>query len=265
MTRHAETEPLAGDDEELLRDLYHERAPAQIELHRAWAEVAPRLTLQSASVRRSHSGGRRFGWRARLGVAAAILALPVTLMGVGFAKENLMPLDAGMQRINDEGLYQYVNQSQTHDGVTVTLTAAYADEGRTVFYYRVQLASELAQRHESAVIGSWNLTSAQGDNTSATSDTRTYPGTCAAWDSATNSTSCYMIQAPFKVGTSASQIALTLDITQVYLPLRAAQGYDTLTGDWRYQFTIPFHHTDVGSSGQFFPHLLHLIPRHAQP
>ncbi len=267
MARQANSDPMETAEERLLRATYNERAPQHIETDRAWAAVAPRLLLQAASVRpggrvwvhSTQSGGRRrFGWLGRLGLAAAVVALPIALMGVGFVKERLTPLDPGMQRIADEGLYHAVGQSQTVDGVTITVTNAYADEGRTVIYYRVQMSPALAQSNRNALIGSWDLSDARGVEPTGGI------GTCSAWDSVTRSSSCYMIAGPLHPAASASDITLTLDITTVYLTQTdGAQG--DAHGHWRFLFTTPYHHINVGSVEQFFPHLLHLAPTSSQP
>lgn len=269
MTQRSDSDLLESAEEQALRELYLERAPEHVETERAWAAVAQRLAPQPASAGRRpqrlrlwapRSSGQRSGWRAGIGAAAALVALPLLLMGAGIAKERLMSLDPGMQRIADERLYQEVNQSQTVDGVTITVTAAYADEGRTVFYYRVQLSPEMARQYQRADLGSWDFTDSQGNTPSGSGGV----GTCAPWDSATRSVACYMIAGPFAAGSAASQIALRLDISRVYL-LPAGSGSSEVDGQWRYQFTIPFHHINIGSVEQFFPHLLHLAPTQPQP
>jgi hypothetical protein len=268
MTQRSDSDLLESAEEQALRELYLERAPEHIETERAWAAVAQRLAPQPADARRirglrhwaTRPGGRRSGWRAGLGAAAALVALPLLLMGAGIAKERLMALDPGMQRIADERLYQEVNQSQTVNGVTISVTAAYADEGRTVFYYHIQLSPELAQRYQRVDLGSWDFTDSQGNTPSGSGGL----GTCAPWDSATRSVACYMIAGPFAAGAAESHIALRLDISRVYLT-PAGAGSSAVDGQWRYQFTIPFHHINIGSVEQFFPHLLHLAPTQPQP
>lgn len=269
MTQRSDSDLLQSAEERALREVYLERAPEHVETERAWVAVAQRLAPQHVSANLPHRlrlwarrpSGRRMGWRARLGAAAALVALPLLLMGAGIAKERLMSLDPGMQRIADESLYQDVNQSQTVGGVTISITAAYADEGRTVFYYHIQLSPELAGQYQRADLGSWNLTTSEGYAQSGNGAI----GTCAPWDSTTRSGSCYMIEGPFAAGAAVSHVTLTLDILRVYLLLPAGSSSSVMEGHWRYQFTIPFHHINVGSVEQFFPHLLHLAPTQPQP
>jgi hypothetical protein len=270
MTRHSETPQQDTAEERLLRTMYDERAPKRIDTNQAWAAVAPRLALQSAGARRglglwpTRASGRRTSWRTGLGIAAALVALPVLLMGAGLVKERLIPIDPGMQRIEDEGLYQRLNLSQTVEGVTITITGAYADEGRTVFYYRVQLSPELARQYQSAAIGAWDLTADQAAQATRAPAVAGGLGVCSPWDSATRSASCYMVQGPFDAGATASRITLALYISRVYL-ISTGSGSSEINGHWRYQFTIPFHHINIGSVEQFFPHLLHLAPTQPQP
>lgn len=272
MTPRSESDLLDGAEEQALRDLYYQHAPEHVESEHAWAAIAPRLALQSAGARQKRGlrlwaprpSGERRGRRAGLGVAAALVALPLLLMGAGLAKEQLMALDPGMQRIADEHLYREVGQSQTQDGVTITVTAAYADEGRSVFYYHIQLSPALARQYQRADIGSWDFTDGQVNTPTQSPNVSGGLGTCAPWDIATRSASCYMIDGPFTAGATASQITLILAISRVYLTSRES-GSREIRGLWRFQFAIPYHHNNIGSVEQFFPHLLHLAPTQSQP
>ena len=267
MPQRSDSDLLESAEEQALREMYLERAPEHVETERAWAAVAQRLAPQPASAGRRRrmrlwaprSSGQRSGWRAGMGAAAALVALPLLLMGAGIAKERLMSLDPGMQRIADERLYQEVNQSQTVDGVTITVTGAYADEGRTVYFYHVRISPELARHYQSALLGQLNVTAEPTSVQSAGGGL----GVCAPWDSVTKSLSCYLVQGPFEPG-AASHITINFDISRVYLSPPGA-GSDEIDGHWRFQFTIPFHHMNIGSVEQFFPHLLHLAPTQPQP
>lgn len=273
MAQHSVSDPLEPAFEQHVRAAFKEHAPEHVEVDRAWAVVAGRLTFGAESTLRTttasawwarSSGRRRPGWRAMLVATVAVLALPVLLMGAGFLRERLSALDPGMQRIIDEHLYQSIGQNQTVDGITITLTAAYADEGRTVFFYRVAMSPALAQRYESAAIGSWSLTDEQGNESTVAPPATGGVGICSAWQSEARSQDCYMVQGPFHPAASATQISLALDITRVYL-IGPGSAHVQITGDWQFQSNVPFHHMNVGSVEQFFPHLLHLVPGGQQP
>lgn len=238
-------------------------APTDIEVEGAWAAVRSRLPLANAApasaadrvtAPRSWRPVRR-GWRAAAVLVAATCVLGVALGGAGLIRERTMALDPGMQRIADEHLYQEIGQTRQADGVTITVTAAYLDRGRSVIYYTVALAPVQRATYTRADLGSWSLTDQAGAEPEGTGGL----GTCEPWPSDGSPMHCYLLEGPMPEAANARTVVLQLVVSRVYLQT-SGRAHAEATGPWSFAFSAPYHDTNIGSVMQFFPHLLHLVP-----
>jgi hypothetical protein len=263
MARFLASDPQERATEELLQATFQERAPATIEVDHSWAAVSGRLALVGqkqrparTSVRQSLGlGGSYLARRRRALIAvAAVLLLPILLLGAGYVKEHYLGTDPGTQRIEDEHLYTDIGQRQEADGITVTITHAYADEGRTEVFYAVLLSPELEKRYHGAFLIEWSLTDQQGAEPSGGGGL----GTCTGWNGGDGRVYCTMIEGPFHPAAGVNQLIISLNVVKV--ALMGSSPHDMRTGPWDFQFALPFHQMNIGSVEQFFPHLLHLHP-----
>jgi hypothetical protein len=170
-------------------------------------------------------------------------------------RESTMALDPGMQRIADEHLYQVIGQSRQADGITITVTAAYLDQGRTVIYYTLELAPAQRARYKRADLGSWTLADQAGAEPTGTGGL----GTCEPWPSDGSPVHCYTLEGPVPQTASSQTVSLRFEVTRVYLLTKLGQQ-GVASGPWSFAFTVSYHQTNIGSVAQFFPHLLHLLP-----
>lgn len=263
MARYPASDPQERSAEDLLQATFQERAPATVDVDRSWAAVAERMAfagqdrrLANAAVRgRPGLGGSYLVGRRRALIAvAAVLLLPILLLGAGYVKEHYLGTDPGTQRIEDEHLYTNVGQRQEADGITVTITRAYADEGRTEVFYTVQLSPELEKRYRGAFLIEWSLT----DQQSAEPSNGGGLGSCTSWNAGDGRAYCTMIEGPFHPAAGVNQLIINLNVVKV--ALIGSSPHDIRTGPWDFQFALPFHHMNIGSVEQFFPHLFHLHP-----
>jgi hypothetical protein len=263
MARHLASDPQEHTTEHLLQATLQERSPATVETERAWSAVAIRLTFAGqergagtapAHPRRAFLGSYLDRRRRALIAVAAVLLLPILLLGAGFVREHYLGTDPGTQRIEDEHLYTTIGQRQVADGITITVTRAYADEGRTEVFYTVQLSPDLERRYEGAFLIQWSLTDLQAAEPSGGGGL----GTCTGWNGGDGRVYCTMIEGPFHPATGLSQLTISLHVAKV--ALMGTPSGDVRTGPWDFQFGLPYHYLNIGSVEQFFPHLLHLHP-----
>jgi hypothetical protein len=251
MPAYPSTNSSETSEEALLRATFQEHAPADVALDTAWAAVARRLSAARAPERTPRLL-RRLQRKVALPLAAAALALAVVLGAAGYAaaQDPFSLHDPGMLMITIGHLYQDIGQRQEADGVTITVTRAYADEGRTVIEYTLKLAPHLAQRYNSASLGSWLETEGHGLQTTG----ETGFLSCTGLPAGGGPESCVMVHGPYQPGAAIHHLDLTLEVSAVYLINR--EGTATQTGPWRFHFSLPYHRTNAGSIQQFLPRLI---------
>ncbi|WP_040448450.1 DUF4179 domain-containing protein [Ktedonobacter racemifer] len=128
----------------------------------------------------------------------------------------------------DVHLYESIGQTQSDQGVTITVTKVYADQGRTVIAY--DIAS--AQANRSFLLGSYDVKSPTAQKQEVLTATH-----C---DAPQNGVAhCYMLQPAFLVPAGATTLALTLDVHQL---VETGKANTALAGHWHFSFTVPFHH-----------------------
>lgn len=110
-------------DDKLLRDILHDLAQQEIpDDMKLWTRIEP--ALPSAPSRRMR-GATRLAW-----IAAALLISLMVGAGAYAFYQFRHDDDPGLTQIQDEDLVTPIDESQTIDGVTVTLDWAYADAHR---------------------------------------------------------------------------------------------------------------------------------------
>ncbi len=247
-------------DETFLRLALQAHAPKAIDVESAWSRVAEQITSTGQISKRPKSRWLRFlgasgrqhaeRWR-RAWITAAVVALSLLFIGAGFAGGRLYfwggPFgDPGIQLIGDEHLYQDIEQQQQVHQVTITVTKAYADTGRTLIAYDLQVPASIAQRYNSVFVASYSLTDQEGEEP-AGGNTE-----CTAFPHDGSPMHCLIMAPAFHPAAGVSQLTITLDIIEVYLIRADSTGTtDTLSGPWRFQFTLPMHQQNLGTGGPY--------------
>lgn len=180
-------------------------------------------------------------WRRRIGLVAALgIFFLIVLTASGLANGWWNPIFGG-----DQSVYQPLSQTATDHGITIQLTQAYADEGRTVLVYTIR------------PLGFTNQT-----NLSSTTPQKQEALSYTSCDVQDGSYHCYWVQPSFLVPTGTHTLTLTWDIGQVIPQASVSPSVSRLAsikGDWHFVFTIPFHHEwnsnlpDPIHSGQQLP------------
>jgi hypothetical protein len=235
-------------EEQLLRTTLHAHTPQDIDVDHARALMQRRLFGDSAL-----ATGRT--WR-RGYVIPAFVALALLLMGSGFAGGYYFwggPFgDPGLQLIGDQHLYQDINQSQPVGPVTITVTKAYADSGRTLIAYDIQVPAAVAAQNIDIEVGSLSVTEAitgelQGG---ALIECTTFPRHGGVKH-------CLLTMPPLHPAAQASHVQLTFAILRLYLFPTDQKGDVIINGTWAYTFPLVFHIQNQGTGGPF--------PQPAQP
>lgn len=155
-------------------------------------------------------------------VLVATAALALALMAAGTFNGWWNPL------FGNADLYQSIGQQQSSQGVTITVTKVYADEGRTIIAFDMSSANA----NKNYLIGTYNLSSSIPQKQDVLSATQ-----CDAPQSGVSH--CYMVQSAFLVPANATTLPLTLDVQQL---VQSGNGNGVLSGRWHFSFTVPFHH-----------------------
>jgi hypothetical protein len=125
-----------------LQEIAEREVPDSMDL---WPAIRARLQL-----RRHRSPRTRLVPTTRLGWAflALVLLLAVSTMAYAVVPvvNRLFQQEVGLRQVEQAGLSQQIDLSQTIDGVTVTLERGYADVGRIVLGYTIHSADD--RRHD---------------------------------------------------------------------------------------------------------------------
>jgi hypothetical protein len=129
---------------QVLQELAEQEVPASLDL---WPAIQARL-----QPRRGASRWARWMPATRLGWAFLFLALFLAFGAVAYAlapivMSRLFQQEAGLRHVEQAGLVQELNLSQTVDGITVTLERAYADANRIVIGFTI--SGPASQRYDS--------------------------------------------------------------------------------------------------------------------
>lgn len=166
--------------------------------------------------------------RAGLGLLAAVVLVALTAAaGLNYGWWNLS--------FGDYNLYQNIQQQQTDQGVTVVVTRAYADEGRTVIAYDTFAANHDQSRQffpdHYVLQGSVPARHNSLDETFGDSMQQ-------------GVTHFYMVLPAFQVPANMNSIMVTWDIGRMLVSQPGKGSVPTLSGHWHFSFTVPFHHTN---------------------
>ncbi len=169
---------------------------------------------------------KRLSWRYLVAASAVavILIASLTAATLGFGWWNMV--------FGNPDLYATVNQQQTFNGVTIRITRAYADEGRTVIAYDISANDHSKQYYPN----NYDLTGSFPQKESPLSGTEGDPG----HDHVVH---YYMVVAPFLVPAGTNTLTLDWTIPEL-LVVQPGVGKQPgpLAGQWHFSFTIPFHH-----------------------
>lgn len=236
--------------ETALRATLQEHAPDAIELERAWTAVRGRLPVgEQASTK--NNGLRLFPtaearrWWRKTPVLVALAVFAFVLMGAasGIYFWGGPFGDPGIQLIGDQHLYSDIGQKLQIEQVTITVTKAYADIGRTLIAYDAQIPASLASKYGNVVILSFSVKDQSGEEVGGTYTE------CTAMPRDGSPMHCLMTLTAFHPGPSVSQLVITWEIDKIALMPPASAKSEIYTGNWRFQFTLPFHFVNHGSSG----------------
>jgi len=212
---------------------------------------APVIPDSSSPAATSRGAARkRLGWRgmALAGLAAVLVA--AALVGAGYGAATYFGAPAPfanheLQLIGDAHLYTTINQTRTAQGVSVTIDKVYADEGATYIAYH---ASGVTSATRDANYFVW----ASFDVADQTSEQPVGAGTaCQEGPGNGGAQYCLLDMGPFHPAAGATMLTITIDIHTMFVQKAGSAQFITLHGDWSFQFTLPFHHKNLGSGGPY--------------
>ena len=252
------SEPTRMSREQALRTTLQEHAPIMSDSEPDWLMLKaqlPSLTSETPGLReRSHQLPEWFkqpstrGWKS-MPVVAAIAVLSFLLLGAGVAGGLYFWGgafgDQGLRVIGDQHLYTDIGQKQVADQVTVTVTKAYADTGRTLVAYDLQIPLSLAQHTRTLLVGSYSLVDSNGEEPQG-GDIQ-----CTAFQQNGSPVHCLITLGAFHPATGVSHITIIWNITAIYIWSSQGTHHDVLAGPWHFQFTLPFTQANHGSGGPY--------------
>ena len=252
------SEPNRMSRENMLRTTLQEHAPIITDSEQRWLMLAaqlPSFTLKTPVIREynhqvpdwlKQSSTRR--WKS-IPVVAAITVLSILLLGAGVTGGLYFWGgafgDQGLRVIGDQHLYTTIGQKQEADQVTVTITKAYADTGRTLIAYDLQIPASLAQHARTLLVGSYSLVDSYGEEPQG-GDIQ-----CTAFQQNGSPVHCLMTLPSFHPTTGASHVTIIWNITAIYIWFSQSTHNDVLSGPWHFQFTLPFTQVNHGSGGPY--------------
>src|SRR5579875_740721 len=206
----------------------------------------------STSGKRSVQADRRhWGWRRRALTAVAAVVVAAALMGAGYGAASYFGWlgNPKLEKIEAEHHYTTLNQTQTQQGVQVTLDWAYADPGDFYLSYHSMGVTVATRDYNNYFWMTYDLRDQFGEiNQGGYTSCQEGPGNGGAQY-------CLMDMGALKLPGSVSTLNVTLEISTIMLAKGGSSHTVTLHGDWHFSFTLPYHHHAVqGSNG--FPPLL---------
>ena len=239
----------ASRDEMALRATLYAHASEMVDADTAWELVAPRLAASGATVSQRRKT-RLFAGVSRGLLVAASLAIVVALAGAGVGAAYWGGLFGGpkAQLIGDERLYSTIGQSQTRDGLTVTIDQAYADPGNTYIAVTFTMPDAKAAKYSYVVPNHVNITDASGNQTNGMNIM------CdALWHDAffhrDGVEHCLIDLGPFQ--STAGQLSLRVEFGEILLLLPHDTPIETQPGPWNFSFSLPFHQQSLGPGGPY--------------
>jgi Domain of unknown function (DUF4179) len=240
-----------SQDEMALRATLHMHASEIIHSDKAWESVAPRLAASGAVVSQRRKAGLFAGVSRGLLVAAS-LAIVVALAGAGVGAAYWGGLFGGpkAQLIGDERLYTTIGQSQSHDGLTVTIDQAYADPGNTYIAVTFTMPDSQASHYSNVIANSVTITDGAGN------EARGLNYVCEPlWHDALfhrdGVQHCLMDLSAFQPPAGTAPLNLNVEIGELWLFRTADHQRDILTGPWSFTFSLPFHQQNLGPGGPY--------------
>jgi len=191
---------------------------------------------------------RRLSWRAMALTGLAAVLVVAALVGAGYGAAVYFGLPAPfttheLQLIGDAHLYSAINQTQTQQGASVTIDKAYADQGATYIEYHSNGVTSATRDANDFIWASFDVTDQFGEEpTGGTTECLEGPGNGGAQR-------CLLSMGPFHPATGVSTLTLTITIHSMFVQKAGSAHMLTLHGDWRFHFTLPFHHKNLGSGG----------------
>lgn len=251
------SKPIRMSRENLLRTTLHEHAPIVTDSEPSWRMLTAQLPFHTLKNPVTRPNSQLSGWLARsstrrwksIPVVAAIAVLSILLLGAGVTGGLYFWGgafgDSGLRVIGDQHLYTNIGQKQVADQVTVTVTKAYADAGRTLIAYDLQIPSNLAQHTQTLLVGSDSLTDTLGEEPQG-GDIQ-----CTAFQQNGSPVHCLMTLPPFHPATGVSHLTIIWNITAIYIWSSKSTHNDVLSGPWHFQFALPFTQANHGSGGPY--------------
>lgn len=217
-----------------LQDVLHEHT-SDVDLAHVWSRMAPLLSMSSSQSERGLAPkGHLLRWKP-LPMAAMIAIICLLLLGAGgVSAYGFWWRWASPNVYGNPAQYTVMNQSQTANGLKVTVTRAYADVDRTIIVFDVTGPASWEQAYVGMAPQSLSL---KNQETGASYSTR-YNVVCSEIVHDGFPVHCIATfpALPPKAGTKT--LTLVWDINGF-----ALSGTSTSTpyaGQWHFQLTIPF-------------------------
>ncbi len=244
--------------EVMLRATLHDHAPKSVDTDNGWKAVAEHLfslnhhtrNLKKSGFQLFQANGQHHSrrWR-KITLMAAIALLSMLLMGAGVAASYYFwggsYGDPGIKQIGDQHLYQDIEQQQRLNQITITITKAYADAGRTLIAYDLQVPASTAKSYNNIVLASFSVLNQQGEELAAANVE------CTEFPHDGSPMHCLITLSPFHPGVNTNKLTVTFDIAKVYLIRSDTGNPEILTGPWHFQFVLPFHRDNLGPGGPY--------------
>lgn len=270
--------PVESSQEDLLRATLHAHAPQSIDLEQSWKSVSQRMT--SLDTKTSSATHRRFlpaksPWQThrwhKWPILAAAMILLLLLLVVGTAG----PLFHWFGGSTDSAYaYSDVAQSQQSNGIIFTVTKAYADPNRLYIEYNARLSPELAKRYKYVFPEGAPQNQYMQEKGVATlgqvflcndSQHENWPVPCinligGSFQSVGTIGNTGDIT--FHVPADVNTLIITWNVREVLLSGPSSPHGKTLSthvsGNWHFQFSLPFHHHPHDPGLPFSSHVLYI-------
>jgi len=248
MRRDTATEREESHEELALRVMLEARASEMVDTDAAWERVAPRLATTGVVVNQRRMAGTFAGVSRGLFVAAS-LAIVVALAGAGIGAAYWGGIFGGpkAQLIGSERLYTTIGQSESQDGLTVTIDQAYADPGNTYIAITFTMPEAKAAKYTHVIPNHVNITDASGNQADGM-NIMCEPLWHDAFFHRDGVEHCLIDLGPFHP--ASGQLSLRVAFGEIML-LSGGDPYVTQPGPWIFRFTLPFHEQSLGPGGPY--------------